>query len=180
MYFDLRCRQCDYSSFNENSLKRHLTSLLKKRCSTCAFVCMSKCDLDIHTTEVHTQRKVYLCVSCSKKLKTRTGLISHSRSQHNQPRFRCPDCAAPFPDYSSVVSHRKREHRDQVVTCSFCPYSCFSPARLKKHQQKCVLLRGKVSNGDSQIVSKNINLSSIEESDVTVDSSNRGCFVAKK
>ena len=83
----IKCRYCDYTSFQPNLVKKHEEIKHLKvtfhKCNLCKFESYNLCSLKKHIRTVHEKERKFECQECGNKYQAKKRLLEHLMQDHN-------------------------------------------------------------------------------------------------
>ncbi|XP_052532221.1 zinc finger protein 142 isoform X2 [Tympanuchus pallidicinctus] len=115
------CPLCDYSSYLQNDITRHVNSChrgeLNFGCSRCEARFSSETALKQHVLRRHEQKVSYGCPQCGFVCHSEATLKCHVQKQH--PHLECGTCKESFPSRDALEEHKKQHFSHRCELCSF-------------------------------------------------------------
>ena len=128
-YYDktyTNCDMCEFKTKFPSNLKKHKITVHEKVKKLCQFCNKGFIYLKEHIDTMHSKSKLYVCKHCNFSSVKLSGLRSHMKRKHSEPRVKqtCPIC---FIKCFNIQIHVKRIHEDPVQQqedfhCTTCPY----------------------------------------------------------
>ncbi|XP_053382432.1 uncharacterized protein LOC128549542 isoform X2 [Mercenaria mercenaria] len=134
------CPHCAKFFHLDVYLKEHITcvhyNIFKYQCNVCGRLLKSKTGLIAHTRIFHAKNaEVFPCTKCGKVFKQKGNLRSHMYSHSKARNFKCDVCIKAFK-YPDQLSRHKLEHKLMPrLKCSHCDKEFLRTYDLKKHLQ---------------------------------------------
>lgn len=134
------CPHCPKFFHLDVYLKEHITcvhyKIFKYQCNVCGRLLKSKTGLIAHTRIFHAKNaEVFPCTKCGKVFKQKGNLRSHMYSHSKTRNFKCDMCTKAFK-FPDQLSRHKLEHKlADRLKCIHCAKEFFRPYDLKKHLQ---------------------------------------------
>jgi len=132
-----KCHLCDKAFIRSGKLSAHMRVHMGDKpykCSLC-----NKCfgytgDLQRHKRCVHSNRRLYECPYCGRKLKTNWKLTRHVRGHTGAKPYSCRHCSESFARPDELKTHLLKSHNEGTwFTCHICPKKFTQSAILKAH-----------------------------------------------
>ncbi|NWR57348.1 ZN142 protein, partial [Bucorvus abyssinicus] len=115
------CPLCDYSSYLQNDITRHVNSChhgeLNFGCSRCEARFSSETALKQHVLRRHEEKVSYGCPRCSFMCHSEATLKCHVQKQH--PHLECSTCKKTFPTREALEEHKMQHFSHRCELCSF-------------------------------------------------------------
>lgn len=115
------CPLCDYSSYLQNDITRHVNSChrgeLNFGCSRCEARFSSETALKQHVLRRHEEKVSYGCPQCGFVCHSEATLKCHVQKQH--PHLECGTCKESFPSRDALEEHKKQHFSHRCELCSF-------------------------------------------------------------
>ncbi|NXJ13093.1 ZN142 protein, partial [Odontophorus gujanensis] len=115
------CPLCDYSSYLQNDITRHVNSChrgeLNFGCSRCEARFSSETALKQHVLRRHEEKVSYGCPQCGFVCHSEATLKCHVQKQH--PHLECGTCKESFPSRDALEEHKKQHFSHHCELCSF-------------------------------------------------------------
>ncbi|NXJ73930.1 ZN142 protein, partial [Trogon melanurus] len=115
------CLLCDYSSYLQNDITRHVNSChrgeLNFGCSRCEARFSSETALKQHILRRHEEKVSYSCPHCSFVCHSEATLKCHVQKQH--PHLECSTCKETFATREALEEHKTRHFSHRCELCSF-------------------------------------------------------------
>ncbi|NXL88449.1 ZN142 protein, partial [Alectura lathami] len=115
------CPLCDYSSYLQNDITRHVNSChrgeLNFGCSRCEARFSSETALKQHVLRRHEEKVSYGCPRCGFVCHSEATLKCHVQKQH--PHLECGACKETFPSRDALEEHKKQHFSHRCELCSF-------------------------------------------------------------
>ncbi|NWW85592.1 ZN142 protein, partial [Rhynochetos jubatus] len=115
------CPLCDYSSYLQNDITRHVNSChrgeLNFGCSRCEARFSSETALKQHVLRRHEEKVSYGCPRCGFVCHSEATLKCHVQKQH--PHLECGTCKETFPTREALEEHKTRHFSHRCELCSF-------------------------------------------------------------
>ncbi|XP_032301709.1 zinc finger protein 142 isoform X3 [Coturnix japonica] len=115
------CPLCDYSSYLQNDITRHVNSChhgeLNFGCSRCEARFSSDTALKQHVLRRHEEKVSYGCPQCGFVCHSEATLKCHVQKQH--PHLECGTCKESFPSRDALEEHKKQHFSHRCELCSF-------------------------------------------------------------
>ncbi|XP_061861081.1 zinc finger protein 142 isoform X2 [Colius striatus] len=115
------CPLCDYSSYLQNDITRHVNSChhgeLNFGCSRCEARFSSETALKQHVLRRHEEKVSYGCPRCSFVCHSEATLKCHVQKQH--PHLECGTCKETFATREALEEHRRQHFSHRCELCSF-------------------------------------------------------------
>ncbi|NXK47468.1 ZN142 protein, partial [Chauna torquata] len=115
------CPLCDYSSYLQNDITRHVNSChrgeLNFGCSRCEARFSSETALKQHVLRRHEEKVSYGCPRCGFVCHSEATLKCHVQKQH--PHLECGTCKETFPTRDALEEHKKQHFSHRCELCSF-------------------------------------------------------------
>uniref|UniRef100_A0A669PCA0 Zinc finger protein 142 n=1 Tax=Phasianus colchicus TaxID=9054 RepID=A0A669PCA0_PHACC len=115
------CPLCDYSSYLQNDITRHVNSChrgeLNFGCSRCEARFSSETALKQHILRRHEEKVSYGCPQCGFVCHSEATLKCHVQKQH--PHLECGTCKESFPSRDALEEHKKQHFSHRCELCSF-------------------------------------------------------------
>lgn len=115
------CPLCDYSSYLQNDITRHVNSChhgeLNFGCSRCEARFSSETALKQHVLRRHEEKVSYGCPRCSFVCHSEATLKCHVQKQH--PHLECSTCKETFPTREALEEHKTQHFSHRCELCSF-------------------------------------------------------------
>jgi hypothetical protein len=128
-YYDktyTNCDMCEFKTKFPSNLKKHKITVHEKVKKLCQFCNKGFIYLKEHIDTMHSKSKLYVCKHCNFSSVRLSGLRSHMKRKHSEPRVKqtCPIC---FIKCFNIQIHVKRIHEDPVQQredfhCTSCSY----------------------------------------------------------
>ena len=134
---ELKCDQCDYSTYDRQRLSYHLRTHSKIKPYSC-FFCSKRFGQIGHRNlheKRHRQEKNFKCTECDKAFVTRQNLESHQRL-HLAKSFRCEFCTEVFRHKHTLVTHMRQHTNVHPYRCKRCGKGFKQSTPFKVH--KCL------------------------------------------
>ncbi|KAL5013449.1 hypothetical protein ScPMuIL_007719 [Solemya velum] len=134
----LICHTCGKSFVSVSNLNKHMRIHGEKEC-TCP-ICNKSFHyegyLREHVASVHENKYRYQCSECGKMLKSKTGLITHTKQFHssNTEFYPCPKCGRIFTQKGNMKVHLYSHATDRKFICPFCHKTFKYPDQLNRHK----------------------------------------------
>jgi hypothetical protein len=129
----LKCKECDKTYKNKNSLKSHVFDAHKIIKTTC-----DGCKRKFTTSIGYEKHKCPQCKICLKKFNGRSSLKIHVYS-HFEPKFECDHCGKKVLSKITLKNHIIRKHfTDEIFyKCEHCPKKFVNLLTWKDHVKGC-------------------------------------------
>ncbi|NWU76196.1 ZN142 protein, partial [Onychorhynchus coronatus] len=115
------CPLCDYSSYLQNDITRHVNSChhgeLNFACSRCEARFSSETALKQHVLRRHEEKVSYGCPRCGFVCHSEATLKCHVQKQH--PHLECSTCKETFTTREALEEHRTQHFSHRCELCSF-------------------------------------------------------------
>ncbi|NXE78619.1 ZN142 protein, partial [Cochlearius cochlearius] len=115
------CPLCDYSSYLQNDITRHVNSChrgeLNFGCSRCEARFSSETALKQHVLRRHEEKVSYGCLRCGFVCHSEATLKCHVQKQH--PHLECSTCKETFPTREALEEHKTQHFSHRCELCSF-------------------------------------------------------------
>ncbi|NWW99384.1 ZN142 protein, partial [Caloenas nicobarica] len=115
------CPLCDYSSYLQNDITRHVNSChrgeLNFGCSCCEARFSSETALKQHVLRRHEEKVSYSCPRCGFMCHSEATLKCHLQKQH--PHLECSTCKETFPTREALEEHKTQHFSHRCELCSF-------------------------------------------------------------
>ncbi|NXD06116.1 ZN142 protein, partial [Nothocercus nigrocapillus] len=115
------CPLCDYSSYLQNDITRHVNSChhgeLNFGCSRCEARFSSETALKQHVLRRHEEKVPYDCAHCGFVCHSEATLKCHVQKQH--PHLECGACKETFATRDALEEHKKQHFSHRCELCSF-------------------------------------------------------------
>ncbi|NXT21747.1 ZN142 protein, partial [Syrrhaptes paradoxus] len=115
------CPLCDYSSYLQNDITRHVNSChrgeLNFGCSCCEARFSSETALKQHVLRRHEEKVSYGCPRCGFVCHSETTLKCHMQKQH--PHLECSTCKETFATREALEEHKTQHFSHRCELCSF-------------------------------------------------------------
>ncbi|XP_068805004.1 zinc finger protein 142 isoform X1 [Struthio camelus] len=115
------CPLCDYSSYLQNDITRHVNSChcgeLNFGCSRCEARFSSETALKQHVLRRHEEKVSYGCPHCGFVCHSEATLKCHVQKQH--PHLECSTCKETFATRDALEEHKKQHFSHRCELCSF-------------------------------------------------------------
>ncbi|XP_071603785.1 zinc finger protein 142 isoform X3 [Heliangelus exortis] len=115
------CPLCDYSSYLQNDITRHVNSChrgdLNFGCSRCEARFSSETALKQHVLRRHEEKVSYGCPRCVFVCHSEATLKCHVQKQH--PHLECSTCKETFPTREALEEHKTQHFNHRCELCSF-------------------------------------------------------------
>ncbi|NXS48997.1 ZN142 protein, partial [Balaeniceps rex] len=115
------CPLCDYSSYLQNDITRHVNSChrgeLNFGCSRCEARFSSETALKQHVLRRHEEKVSYGCPHCGFVCHSEATLKCHVQKQH--PHLECSTCKETFPTREALEEHKTQHFSHRCELCSF-------------------------------------------------------------
>ncbi|KAF1405663.1 hypothetical protein FQV23_0007606, partial [Spheniscus humboldti] len=115
------CPLCDYSSYLQNDITRHVNSChrgeLNFGCSRCEARFSSETALKQHVLRRHEEKVSYGCPRCGFVCHSEATLKCHVQKQH--PHLQCSTCKETFPTREALEEHKTQHFSHRCELCSF-------------------------------------------------------------
>ncbi|NXV98815.1 ZN142 protein, partial [Fregetta grallaria] len=115
------CPLCDYSSYLQNDITRHVNSChhgeLNFGCSRCEARFSSETALKQHILRRHEEKVSYGCPRCGFVCHSEATLKCHVQKQH--PHLECSTCKETFPTREALEEHKTQHFSHRCELCSF-------------------------------------------------------------
>ncbi|KFU88477.1 Zinc finger protein 142, partial [Chaetura pelagica] len=115
------CPLCDYSSYLQNDITRHVNSChrgeLNFGCSRCEAHFSSETALKQHILRRHEEKVSYCCPRCGFMCHSEATLKCHVQKQH--PHLECSTCKETFPTREALEEHKTQHFSHRCELCSF-------------------------------------------------------------
>ncbi|NXQ83393.1 ZN142 protein, partial [Nyctibius grandis] len=115
------CPLCDYSSYLQNDITRHVNSChrgeLNFSCSRCEARFSSETALKQHVLRRHEEKVSYGCPRCGFVCHSEATLKCHEQKQH--PHLECGTCKETFPTREALEEHKTQHFSHRCELCSF-------------------------------------------------------------
>uniref|UniRef100_A0A8C3TUE0 Zinc finger protein 142 n=1 Tax=Catharus ustulatus TaxID=91951 RepID=A0A8C3TUE0_CATUS len=115
------CPLCDYSSYLQNDITRHVNSChhgeLNFGCSRCEARFSSETALKQHVLRRHEQKVSYGCPRCDFVCHSEATLKCHVQKQH--PHLECSTCKETFATREALEEHKTQHFSHRCELCSF-------------------------------------------------------------
>ncbi|NWT61855.1 ZN142 protein, partial [Erythrocercus mccallii] len=115
------CPLCDYSSYLQNDITRHVNSChhgeLNFGCSRCEARFSSETALKQHVLRRHEEKVSYRCPRCNFVCHSEATLKCHVQKQH--PHLECSTCKETFATREALEEHKTQHFSHRCELCSF-------------------------------------------------------------
>ncbi|NXN06280.1 ZN142 protein, partial [Sylvia borin] len=115
------CPFCDYSSYLQNDITRHVNSChhgeLNFGCSRCEARFSSETALKQHVLRRHEEKVSYSCPHCEFVCHSEATLKCHVQKQH--PHLECSTCKETFATREALEEHKMQHFSHRCELCSF-------------------------------------------------------------
>ncbi|XP_014810096.1 PREDICTED: zinc finger protein 142 isoform X2 [Calidris pugnax] len=115
------CPFCDYSSYLQNDITRHVNSchrgVLNFGCSHCEARFSSETALKQHVLRRHEEKVSYSCPHCDFVCHSEATLKCHVQKQH--PHLECSTCKETFATREALEEHKTQHFSHRCELCSF-------------------------------------------------------------
>uniref|UniRef100_A0A8C8A8S6 Zinc finger protein 142 n=1 Tax=Otus sunia TaxID=257818 RepID=A0A8C8A8S6_9STRI len=115
------CPLCDYSSYLQNDITRHVNSChrgeLNFGCSRCEARFSSETALKQHVLRRHEEKVSYGCPRCGFVCHSEATLKCHVQKQH--PHLECGTCKETFATREALEEHKTQHFSHRCELCSF-------------------------------------------------------------
>ncbi|NXB54966.1 ZN142 protein, partial [Leucopsar rothschildi] len=115
------CPLCDYSSYLQNDITRHVNSChhgeLNFGCSRCEARFSSETALKQHVLRRHEKKVSYSCPRCDFVCHSEATLKCHVQKQH--PHLECSTCKETFTTREALEEHKTQHFSHRCELCSF-------------------------------------------------------------
>ncbi|NXL98869.1 ZN142 protein, partial [Tyrannus savana] len=115
------CPLCDYSSYLQNDITRHVNSChhgeLNFACSRCEARFSSETALKQHVLRRHEEKASYGCPRCGFVCHSEATLKCHVQKQH--PHLECSTCKETFASREALEEHKTQHFSHRCELCSF-------------------------------------------------------------
>ncbi|KFO69701.1 Zinc finger protein 142, partial [Cuculus canorus] len=115
------CPLCDYSSYLQNDITRHVNSChrgeLNFGCSRCEARFSSETALKQHILRRHEEKVSYGCPRCGFVCHSEATLKCHVQKQH--PHLECSTCKETFATREALEEHKTQHFSHRCELCSF-------------------------------------------------------------
>ncbi|XP_064021183.1 zinc finger protein 142 isoform X2 [Pogoniulus pusillus] len=115
------CPLCDYSSYLQNDITRHVNSChrgeLNFGCSRCEARFSSETALKQHVLRRHEEKVSYGCPRCGFVCHSEATLKCHLQKQH--PHLECSTCKETFTTREALEEHKTQHFSHRCELCSF-------------------------------------------------------------
>ncbi|XP_059708840.1 zinc finger protein 142 isoform X4 [Haemorhous mexicanus] len=115
------CPLCDYSSYLQNDITRHVNSChhgeLNFGCSRCEARFSSETALKQHVLRRHEEKVSYSCPHCEFMCHSEATLKCHVQKQH--PHLECSTCKETFATREALEEHKTQHFSHRCELCSF-------------------------------------------------------------
>ncbi|XP_066046251.1 zinc finger protein 142 isoform X3 [Chamaea fasciata] len=115
------CPLCDYSSYLQNDITRHVNSChhgeLNFGCSRCEARFSSETALKQHVLRRHEEKVSYSCPRCDFVCHSEATLKCHVQKQH--PHLECSTCKETFATREALEEHKTEHFSHRCELCSF-------------------------------------------------------------
>ncbi|NXJ48292.1 ZN142 protein, partial [Spizaetus tyrannus] len=115
------CPLCDYSSYLQNDITRHVNSChrgeLNFGCSRCEARFSSETALKQHVLRRHEEKVSYGCPRCGFVCHSEATLKCHVQKQH--PHLECSTCKETFATREALDEHKTQHFSHRCELCSF-------------------------------------------------------------
>ncbi|NXI85758.1 ZN142 protein, partial [Rhipidura dahli] len=115
------CPLCDYSSYLQNDITRHVNSChhgeLNFGCSRCEARFSSETALKQHVLRRHEEKVSYSCPRCNFVCHSEATLKCHVQKQH--PHLECSACKETFATREALEEHKTQHFSHRCELCSF-------------------------------------------------------------
>ncbi|NXK01579.1 ZN142 protein, partial [Herpetotheres cachinnans] len=115
------CPLCDYSSYLQNDITRHVNSChrgeLNFGCSRCEARFSSETALKQHILRRHEEKVSYGCPRCGFVCHSEATLKCHVQKQH--PHLECSTCKETFTTREALEEHKTQHFSHRCELCSF-------------------------------------------------------------
>ncbi|NWR26751.1 ZN142 protein, partial [Tachuris rubrigastra] len=115
------CPLCDYSSYLQNDITRHVNSChhgeLNFACSCCEARFSSETALKQHVLRRHEEKVSYGCPRCGFVCHSEATLKCHVQKQH--PHLECSTCKETFATREALEEHKTQHFSHRCELCSF-------------------------------------------------------------
>ncbi|NXO33263.1 ZN142 protein, partial [Locustella ochotensis] len=115
------CPLCDYSSYLQNDITRHVNSChhgeLNFGCSRCEARFSSETALKQHVLRRHEVKVSYSCPRCDFVCHSEATLKCHVQKQH--PHLECSTCKETFTTRETLEEHKTQHFSHRCELCSF-------------------------------------------------------------
>ncbi|XP_010155583.1 PREDICTED: LOW QUALITY PROTEIN: zinc finger protein 142, partial [Eurypyga helias] len=126
------CPLCDYSSYLQNDITRHVNSChrgeLNFGCSRCEARFSSETALKQHVLRRHEEKVSYGCPRCGFVCHSEATLKCHVQKQH--PHLECGTCKETFPTREALEEHKTQHFSHR---CELCRHQLVFDQHVKGH-----------------------------------------------
>ena len=136
-----KCDQCDYTTGQKVSLRRHQLAIhvgQKRECSFCNKMYKWEVDLRKHVTSYHQDKK-FTCDDCGQVFEQRRSFLSHRKGVHEKATRKCNiskcDFQVPLGRYTPMSSHKWEKLKE--YRCYNCDYKATVRRGVTKHMDQC-------------------------------------------
>jgi hypothetical protein len=131
--FKYRYKKCPKAFQTQYSLASHVHSEhlnISYDCKDCDKVFKTSAGLRQHKLG---HIKSYKCEKCPKAYHSRTILLQHIQTKHENLRLSCQDCDKNFQSLSGLYRHKKTVHLKKLFKCKICDKIYKNPTSLSAH-----------------------------------------------
>ncbi|XP_021958932.1 zinc finger protein 135 [Folsomia candida] len=135
------CTLCGHKAKCRGELDRHVRTHTTERpysCRTCGARKAQISDLRTHerTHQNITTRQKFPCRLCSSIFMSRTGLLGHIKTYHENYEYPCIQCGKVFMSISGLTTHKMTKHslnKEPLYSCGKCEFKGWLKGDLTRH-----------------------------------------------